>query len=82
MSAVKNAFFDEINAEPCVDCDTPTKEADADPDALEAYGEVRCTSCAENRRENAYQAQFEGEPPLSADERHAAAWAEHLEAHR
>lgn len=82
MSAVKNHFHDEINVEPCEKCGEPVTASDVNVEAFEAYGEIICPSCFDNACEDAYQAQFEGEPPLSADERHVAAWAEHVEAHR
>lgn len=82
MNAVKNAFWDEINAEPCEDCGEPVTEADANAEAFEAYAEIICPSCFDNRCEAAYTAQFEGEPPVSLDEQHAAAWKQKQELRR
>ncbi|HYE38197.1 hypothetical protein [Methylocaldum sp.] len=59
----------------CEGCGEAVSLAEANAEAFEAYGEIICPSCFDNRCEAAYTAQFEGEPSVSLDEQHRAAWA-------
>lgn len=60
MGAVKSAFWDEINAVPCELCGEPVTQAEANAEAFEAYAEIICPSCFDNRCEAELTAQFEG----------------------
>lgn len=47
MGAVKNHYFDEINAEPCANCGASVTADDINVEAFELSEEIMCPTCAD-----------------------------------
>ena len=79
MSAVKNHFHDEINAEACDQCGETVMEANVE--AFEIVGDILCDDCWQAHCERQWDAEPDYDAP-TFDEQYKAAWAEHQEAHK
>lgn len=66
----------------CGECVEDGQSFDHVVEAMEATDKLLCDSCFDNHCENAYQAQFEGEPPVSAQEQYERAAEQRRELRR
>lgn len=62
---------------PADTCDCCSKHSDSPSvEAFEITGDIMCADCWDTYCERQWDSQFEGEPPVSLDEQHRAAWAQ------
>lgn len=66
----------------CGECEEDGESFVKIVEAFETFDKLLCDSCFDNRCEAAYQEQFEGEPPITAAERHQVAQREREELRR
>jgi hypothetical protein len=62
--------------------ESPADPVMVDCDHCDGTGECDCVDCSSDAAEAAHERMLDGEPPLSADERHQIAWKQKQELRR